>query len=63
MLNNKSFRVAARETVLFAILLIVLVAAVVAALAVRITQEVRRWRRFRLLLQEWAEERERRGSA
>jgi len=63
MLNNKNLREAARETIVFAVLLVVLVAAVVTAMAVRITREVRRWRRFRLLLQEWAEERERRGSA
>lgn len=51
------------EMVLFAILLVLLVVMVVGAIVVRLVRESRRWRKFRLLLREWMEERDRRESS
>ncbi|HET6382986.1 MAG TPA: hypothetical protein VFJ58_06305 [Armatimonadota bacterium] len=50
------------ETVVFGILLIVLIIGLVVALIVRLVRQSRNWKRFRSLIRDWVDEREKRES-
>lgn len=56
----KSLRAWLDETILFAILIVALIAALLAALIVLLVRQARKWKQFRALLKEWAEDREKR---
>lgn len=56
-------RLCLKAMTVFALLLVTLIAAVVGAVVVSLVRESRRWRKFRSLMREWLDERERRESS
>jgi dolichol kinase len=61
-LRLKSGSLRFNSIALFAILLIVLIATLAGAVVVRAVRDIRQWRKFRTLVREWAEDREKRES-